>query len=333
MFSGGGSCADADACEKRSKTAQGSSKKNPHHEDCKCMNYDVDGNKLDCTCVYLPYCDGALYAGHLDEPYLTSNGTKLMIRGRRNLDASIDILLQKHGLANASDLVITGESQGAITVLLSLDSIAARMPSGMKVRGVPVAGFALDHKNANTLDGPLVGRDNNNSEITYMDTFEWVFNFHNTHQMLSAECMEEYHDRPWFCMVGSNAAHFVKTPMFVLNSKHDSWQLHNILGLDWHALQRESEGTGKLLPAVVEYGKDFMEQLDSFIHAGVHHKTDHAAYITSQICHASDCCFNTTLFQDAPVTKLLGRWYSGSAGGLEPAVFVENRKPYYGNSC
>eukprot|EP00662_Eupelagonemidae_sp_cell21_P057860 gene57860-biopygen67048 len=81
--------------------------------------------------VFIGYCDGTSFSGNLVH---TRKG--LHYRGRANLDAALDKLIEECGMAKASDVVFTGNSAGGLATYLQLDHVASRLPSSTKVRGL-----------------------------------------------------------------------------------------------------------------------------------------------------------------------------------------------------
>ena len=81
------------------------------------MNVGVAGDALafdtDCHSMYLPYADGASFAGYRARPWPVPGvpGANLTFRGIKNLDAAVAWALE-HGLAEATELVVTGVSAG-----------------------------------------------------------------------------------------------------------------------------------------------------------------------------------------------------------------------------
>ena len=92
-----------------------------------CMNAEGDTLDMDCNAVYLPYGDGASFAGFRAKPWsVPGTNEKLWFRGIKNLDATVEWAL-RHGLANATELVVTGVSAGGLSSFLHVDRIAERV--------------------------------------------------------------------------------------------------------------------------------------------------------------------------------------------------------------
>ena len=73
---------------------------------------EVNPSMYNWNHVLMKYCDGASFSGNRDKPLTTKNGTTIWFRGKAVLEAIQDDLLAKHGLATATDLVVSGCSAG-----------------------------------------------------------------------------------------------------------------------------------------------------------------------------------------------------------------------------
>ena len=68
------------------------------------------------------YCDGSSFAGNA--VVTTSTGSKIHFKGQLIRDAVIRTLLRDHGMRNASHVVLSGCSAGALAVYLGIDHMA-----------------------------------------------------------------------------------------------------------------------------------------------------------------------------------------------------------------
>ena len=124
FFEGGGICsgdglnAMLESCLQRSTTYLGSSKNYPKKtkfDQYVFMNPDPKVNPLfhTWTRIFVPYCDGSLHLGFKSSP-VEFKGKKLYFRGENNTEAHFNYLQQNFKFFNASRLVITGTSAGAV---------------------------------------------------------------------------------------------------------------------------------------------------------------------------------------------------------------------------
>ena len=154
-FQGGGWCYSHGDCARRSKGPLGSSLQYPATKLGSALggilSPDPQANAefAAATAVWVPYCDGGSYSG--DSAEATSDG--LWFRGRANMRAVVSELLENHGLASASLVLIDGGSAGGLTTLLHADFFGSLLPADVATRFAAIgdAGWfrpsvALDRK-------------------------------------------------------------------------------------------------------------------------------------------------------------------------------------------
>jgi len=258
---GGGWCGSPANCLSRSNTSLGSSKFWPptYHDryegSALWAHPPFDG----FTVVYAMYCDGGSWAGN--STGVVGNVT-LHYRGRNLLDAMLDRLLGM-GLAAASQLLYAGCSAGALTTYLHTDFVRSKVPRTVAMLGLADAMFALEHR---AFDG----------STPYPAVMQWVFRGMGCAASVNAECLAHYGDADgWRCMMGSLAARFVRTPLFILNSKYDTWQEKAILGLD---CVPPSCANSTQEAFWVAYGKQMVQTLDAL-------PARHAAFLMNCPAH------------------------------------------------
>ncbi|XP_074379194.1 pectin acetylesterase 5-like isoform X2 [Apium graveolens] len=143
--------------------------------------------------VVIRYCDGASFAGHPESEF--NNSTKLFFRGQLIWKAAIDEILSL-GLSNARQAFLTGCSAGGLAALIHCDDFRDFLPKDAKVKCLSDAGFFLNEKD-------IAG---NHTIQSY------------------------YHDLVQFqCFFPQEFTSSIKTPVFLVNSAYDSWQIQNIL--------------------------------------------------------------------------------------------------------
>eukprot|EP01047_Picozoa_sp_COSAG01_P050274 COSAG01_NODE_5065_length_4517_cov_11.071978_5_plen_164_part_00 len=147
-------CYDEQDCYSRSKGELGTSKGLAKEDWCLCSNVNDAGTDYehDCNCIRLPYLDGASFSGYRAAPWPVP-GTKnesLYFRGIKNFDAAVDFAFA-HGMANATQFVLSGGSAGGLSTFLHADRVAARVKAAAPqidtiIRAAPIVGFFLDHE-------------------------------------------------------------------------------------------------------------------------------------------------------------------------------------------
>lgn len=218
---GGGWCTSPADCEARSTSSLGSSSKNfwPTTLDMTVYGGYFQRDPVSSPQLYnwnyvlYVYCDGGSYGGN-NSVVAKYNGKSLYYRGKRIIQAAVDNLLQNQGMNNATDVVISGCSAGALAVWMHLDWYRSVIPKHIKVAGLPDSGFFVDFNSY--ADG-------------YESQMQWVYKNQNISS--DSQCLVFYTSAgaEWKCIFAQYIAPFVKTAVFPLQSKFDSWQIVNDL--------------------------------------------------------------------------------------------------------
>jgi hypothetical protein len=224
---GGGWCNSDENCAARANTALGSSNHPNKYSWGATYSDPYEGSQLfltppfdTATLVYALYCDGGSWAGNATAPVMARPNSsapmqKVFYRGRPLLDALYTHLLGA-GLSSASELLFGGCSAGALTVYMHADYVASRMPRTVKVVALADAMFSIDTPDAQ-------------GSLAAPERFAWIFTGMNCSGSVNQECLRA-NPNGTACMFGASTAPFVKTPLFVLNSKFDTWQAGGIIG-------------------------------------------------------------------------------------------------------
>ena len=140
----------------------------------------------------------------------------------------------RQGLHSAEEVVISGNSAGAKATYIHLDwwarQIHAVAPMA-EVVGLPDDGMFLDFDRdysvfsdeRTTWEGNVRGR--------YTQQIQWVYHMMNVTASLDQSCLAHYAPQmvPWKCMFAQYVLPFVETPVFMLQTIYDSWQMEQIL--------------------------------------------------------------------------------------------------------
>ena len=222
FFQGGAWCHDEDSCYQRSYTALGSSTCLSDYLEAEVseglLSSQVKHNPefFNWSSVFVPYCDGASFTGDREKP-LEFNDTLLYFRGRRILDALLDELLQR-GMDKASDIILSGTSAGALSAMVHSDYIRSRVrrSSNASVRVLADAGFFLDEP---SFDG--------SEAMRYI--FRQTYTLHNSSAGLNHKCLQaQKRKKKYRCFFPQYSLPFVTTPVFLVNSLYDSWQIGSL---------------------------------------------------------------------------------------------------------
>jgi len=168
--------------------------------------------------VYLPYCDGTSFSSSLADP-VTVGSTEIYFRGYDILMGVLDALVEKHGLGEATELVITGGSAGASAVYYHTAKIASRAPNA-KVYSIPDAGFFLN-------------LPNENGQNLWPEQMKSVFALSGAYANLDENCLAKYPgaEDQWKCMFPQFYAELITIPTFNVMSLYDSSELAATLNL------------------------------------------------------------------------------------------------------
>jgi len=218
---GGGWCTSLADCYGRSLGKLGSSKTYPPTEDLGGGYFSKDATvnpvMYNWNKVYIPYCDGASFAGnnHTIQNY---QGHQVYYRGFLNLQAVHKDLVEKRGLKSCSSAVISGCSAGGLATYLHVDWWHQNLnPGRCEVRGMPDSGFFLDWNAPGT--GPKYG-----------NSMRWVAEAQNVYSGVNQKCIAANKGKEANCFFAEHTALHIETPIFPLQSEYDSWQAANVLG-------------------------------------------------------------------------------------------------------
>lgn len=227
-FQGGGWCFDPELCYERltNEPILASSGAWAKTRDVGAMSLFSSDQKAnpalwDARRVYLPYCDGASWAGGrpLGADPVVVNGTSLhMGHGLANLRLVLDALIKDEGLGLATSAYLTGGSAGGLAVMLHASYVDGRLPTA-SVRVVPFSGWF-------PYTTVPVGGETYAKRVQLLTT-------PSTHNATPpAACVNAFPpDQAWRCLLAEHLVPTVAQPIFVVNSMYDAWTWSNDYGL------------------------------------------------------------------------------------------------------
>eukprot|EP00756_Hemistasia_phaeocysticola_P045919 Hpha_TRINITY_DN19675_c0_g1::TRINITY_DN19675_c0_g1_i1::g.186252::m.186252/K19882/NOTUM; O-palmitoleoyl-L-serine hydrolase len=177
------------------------------------LNNSAGTNPLshDWNKVVMFYCDGGSYSGNNGTAVaVTYDGTARHIhyRGARNLDFALATLASDWGMANATDVLISGDSAGGLASYWHADRFAAVLPEAF-VATVPDSGFFIG--DATKPEWPA--------------SLEWIVSAMNSTAGLDASCVaaaQASGKTPGqACTLPEDVAPHIQVPLFAMNSKYD----------------------------------------------------------------------------------------------------------------
>ncbi|KAK2982143.1 hypothetical protein RJ640_026481, partial [Escallonia rubra] len=201
--------------------------------------------------ILVRYCDGSSFTGDVEE---VDPATMLHFRGARIFRAVMEELLAK-GMENASNALLTGCSAGGLATILHCDNFRNLLPSSTKVKCVSDAGYFIHARgllyvtrvNTNLV---LYNRKDYAGGSSSADFFEQVVELHVLSQLTglsflifnliisvtrlqgSAKNLPPWCTsimKPSLCFYPQYVVPQMQTPLFVVNSAYDTWQIENIM--------------------------------------------------------------------------------------------------------
>ncbi|XP_042466140.1 pectin acetylesterase 8-like [Zingiber officinale] len=209
---GGGWCRNQTTCGYRKDSALGSSNKmdaQSYFSGILSNDQALNPDFYNWNRVKIRYCDGSSFTGDVEERDPVSH---VYYRGARIWLAVMQELLAR-GMREAETALLTGSSAGGLASILHCDSFRGFLPSSAKVKCLSDAGYFVHTKD-------IAG------EETIKAYYNDVVTTHGSAKNLPGcnSAME-----PAMCFFPQYMVHEVKTPLFILNSAYDSWQVSNIL--------------------------------------------------------------------------------------------------------
>ncbi|XP_039135628.1 pectin acetylesterase 10-like [Dioscorea cayenensis subsp. rotundata] len=208
---GGGWCNDIRTCVYRKTSRHGSSnymeKEIPFTgimSNDPAMNPDF----YNWNRVKVRYCDGASFKG---EGY--DKNASLHFRGQRIYDAAMEELLSK-GMRDADQALLSGCSAGGLAVIQHCDEFHGLFSAITKVKCLADAGLFLD---AVDVAG---GR-------TLRNFYEGVVDLQGAVVNLPKSCTSQLEGA--LCFFPQNILNNIQTPIFLLNTGYDVWQIQESL--------------------------------------------------------------------------------------------------------
>ncbi|KAM3359262.1 pectin acetylesterase 11 isoform X2 [Capsicum galapagoense] len=160
--------------------------------------------------VRVKYCDGSSFTADVKQ---VDRENKLYFRGARIFKAIMEDLWSK-GMKNAENAILSGTSAGGLATILNCDKFKCLFTKDARVKCVADAGFFINGK---TIYGT--------SYIQEM--FRKIVNLHGSTKNLPSPCTSVM--KPSLCFFPQNVIPYIQTPLFIINSIYDYWQINNTL--------------------------------------------------------------------------------------------------------
>ncbi|GFP92136.1 protein notum homolog, partial [Phtheirospermum japonicum] len=205
LLNGGGWCITDDGCAKRLKDRTGSSIYNDqttYFGAIRSANQAENPDFYNWNRVLVVYCDGSSFMGNAFHPRIAS-------RGARIFGALMDELLEK-GMANANNAILSGHSAGGLAAILHCDEFRALLPHTGRVKCLIDSGFFVH--------APKLHGAQRRAEY-----FASVAAYHGFTDKLPQSCTSKMNAS--LCIFPENFIKNIQTPLFLLESKFDLYQV------------------------------------------------------------------------------------------------------------
>lgn len=269
----------------------------------------------DHNCVYLKYCDGGSFSGarpgSIVVPMPNKPNVTLYFRGLRNFDAAVAWAL-RHGLDRATEVVLTGISAGGLATLVHLDRLASRLPTGCRVRGLPIDGFFISR--------PSYLGQASRFEANFRKMVRTMRITGGPGGALPRACVADNPEAPEKCLLSAVLQSYVRTPFFLMQTKFDQWQLANVVGLPWsnciisnHNADCNSTESTQQQPHVLTFARELLDDLAPLISSAA--ERGNSGFVSSCICHYRCPYGNLTMPSGGPsATAFFEAWLQGEPG-------------------
>lgn len=212
---GGTPCVEKQLCKQQSVLNKGSSRSWTSRMELN--EYFANSTSLnpvfaDYTQVFVPYCSGDMWSG------MRWNKTwNLYFYGHYILDALLDELIATTNIAQANEVIFTGDSTGAMGVFSQLDYLQQKLQTPV-VKGVPIAGWEFPNLGNETYRG--------SGELKYIplddDALKEYYELWGPYVPTECTVLQNTPDDDYKCQLADTSFGSIKSQIFVVNSQTDA---------------------------------------------------------------------------------------------------------------
>lgn len=232
FMNGGGQCVDAAGCKNASQGQRGSLQSQECGFGGNCSSQDWDEFLVKMVTPFLsrsPSENGAMHTwNHVFLPFCSQDwwtGTEtsnnewgMRFAGHVNMNAMVQDLVSKGGLASAYTVVLAGSSSGGVGVYMHADWLQEQLPLVPRVVAMPIAGFfgvGYLYEGPNAIPLTL-------APFSLEGTKSYVELWHS---YLPQGCVAHYGEQGFICLLSNFSGPFVKVPTFVVQAQSDCVQM------------------------------------------------------------------------------------------------------------
>lgn len=297
---GGGWCNNRRTCVYRKTTRRGSSKfmeKVIPFTGILSNNAQENPDFFNWNRVKIRYCDGASFTGDSED-----KAAQLQFRGQRIWLAAVEDLMSK-GMRFAKQALLSGCSAGGLATILHCDEFRGHFPRTTKVKCLSDAGLFL-----NAVD--VAGGH------TLRNFFNGVVTLQGAQKNLPRVCTN--HLDPTSCFFPENLIASIRTPLFILNTAYDSWQIQSSLApssADPHGNWRDCRlNHNKCSGSQIQFLQGFRNHMVNVVR-GFSRSGQNGLFINSCFAHCQSERQDTWFADNSPVignkaiALAVGDWY------------------------
>ncbi|KAL3838652.1 hypothetical protein ACJIZ3_023243 [Penstemon smallii] len=163
--------------------------------------------------VFVRYCDGSSFSGDVEE-VIPVKDKNIHRRGARVFAAVMEEMLAM-GMKDATNAILAGNSAGGLATMLHCDEFQALLPFAARLKCIADAGLFIRGKD---LPGAVEKRER---------PFADIVAFHGIEKVLPILCT--WTMDPSLCIFPENLLGYIETPIFLVNSAFDKYQISYLL--------------------------------------------------------------------------------------------------------
>ncbi|EDQ88996.1 uncharacterized protein MONBRDRAFT_25774 [Monosiga brevicollis MX1] len=213
---GGGECATEDSCKSKLNTSLGSTDHRPKSIGSLGFLGTDDCNENPVMCqwnrVEVVYCSQDLHSGQRAQPSDESWG--IIFAGKLIVDAIIEDLEANHGLTEATEIILSGDSAGGLGTWYHLNDLVDRYPQA-SVYNVPIAGFYFPAY-------PYTGPNHTQSGLADFRAEAWPGHVTLWQSHMDQDCQRDMPvNDTWKCMLANFSYPYMRAPIFIVEAQTD----------------------------------------------------------------------------------------------------------------
>jgi hypothetical protein len=175
--------------------------------------------------VRVNYCTGDAHMGQRTAPSADTWG--YWFDGHLNLQRVIADLKAKHGLGNATHVLVSGESAGGIGLFVNVDYIASLLPSVTVFKAAPTAGWFFPEDPAAIPKGGGLPLNFSAKEITHSPATPSGSALSLYQSYTNPACLAAYPaSEADYCGSVHNQYPYITTPLLVIENNYDTAQIY-----------------------------------------------------------------------------------------------------------